>query len=148
MRARLWPTFFLVSLLAVPAAAQPVEGRGHGVDAFAVSVGVWDAYEARHAGGVLTLDLSWDAFLLATDYDMTLYRPGALDDGALTQDEVVARAWTHARTPREEHLALTLPPGDYVVTVEPIHSDGQAYRLDSNAQLRLVALSPGIKFGF
>lgn len=147
MRARPLVLLLLAVLLLPAAGAQPVEGRGYGVDAFYASAGLWHAYGAQHGGGLLTLDLTWGAFLLATDYDMTLYRPDALNDGVLTQDEAIARAWTYSRSPREEQIAVTVPPGEYIVTVEPIQSDGQTYRLDSNAALRSLALTPGVKIG-
>lgn len=138
--------------LAAPlAGAAQASGRAYGADAFYAAAGVWDAYWFDHPGGVAVVDLSWEQGLaLGVDYDLTVYRPGALDDGALLRSEAVGASWTSGWDVRHstERVALDLPPGRYVVSVEPMQAQGQRYTLATNTGwLSLAALAPGVKTG-
>lgn len=137
----------VASLLAVaPAAvAQPVEGRSAGADAFFASAGLWHAYFFDHGGGDALVVLSWSSGLVGADHDLTLFRPGALDDGYLGQDEVVERSWAYGSAVREERIGLDLAPGRYVVSVEPIRAQGESYVLDAGGRLQFAAFVPGVK---
>lgn len=151
MRSFAWGCVLVVLVAAwcaaVPASAQPVQGRGVGVDAFYASAGAWDAFHLQHEGGAASILLSWSrGVLISVDYDLTLYRPGALDDGSLTMDEVVARSWEYRSHPTEERIEVAdLPAGRYVVTVEPIRAQGESYELDANGRLSYAAFAPGVK---
>jgi hypothetical protein len=134
-----------LSPLADAASAQ---GRAYGADAFYASAGVWDVYYFDHLGGHAAVGLTWEQGVIGVDYDLTLYRPGALDDGVLEQSEVVARSWTFGWDVRHdaEAIALDLPGGKYVISVEPIQAQGQRYVLTTNnGWLNLAALAPGVK---
>ncbi len=138
----------IVTLLAPlnGSAAETATGAGYGVDGFVASAGGWHAYYFDHAGGTAIVRLAWDASLLGADYDLTLYQVNALNDGALTQSEVISKSWQYRKDLRQEEIiADGLPAGRYVVTVEPIQSLGEAYRLTVNGGLSFAATTVGTK---
>lgn len=145
MRGWVLPLCAALMMLAPPqVGAATVSQEGYGVGLLGPSVGVWYAYYVSHDGGVATLDLTWESGFPWTDYDMTLYREGALDDNALTQDEVVERSWHFGPQPYER-ISLELAPGVYVLSIEPIQSSGERFTLTASGGLSYAAHTVGLK---
>lgn len=131
---RALPLAALALLAAAPLALADTEaGRGVGAAVFGQSAGLWHRVDVHVPGTgpqAVALALSWGT-LPPADFDLTLWTPGAFDDGRLRQDEALATAWTWS-TRGPESLSVTLPGGTvYPLTVEPIHSAGNAWRLES-----------------
>lgn len=134
----------LVAMLPPLVGAQTVSGNAVGVNGGCVDVGLWDVYWWSTGGGALSLDLTWARLpVLGADYDLMLYRGNALDDGVLTQDELIASAEHHGSGPAHEQLAFaSLPGGLYVVAVVPYQAEGETYSLTAPGQLQHATYGP------
>lgn len=133
-------------LLLLPTAVADTEyGSTVGMNLGYVSPGLWDLYHFDVAGGGVSLVLSWQRGLVVpSDYDLRLYRPGALDDGALVDGEMVAEARTRTFAVHEERMDLGLAAGTYVAAVVPFQTQEETYRLQSSAgQLRYATTAAG-----
>lgn len=137
------PMRFPWALLVLVAAALPLvhantmTGQGFAVGGPMDSAGIWKLYHVNVQGSpvVGSATLTWTRTALTADqFDMTLWKPGADDDGQLTPDEILATSWGYTPTP-ERSLSFTLPPAaeDYVFTVEPTQALGTRFALESNA---------------
>lgn len=143
-------TVTLIALLAlVPlASAQTAQGQAFGLDLGQVKVGDWQAYGWNVGAGARTIDLSWGASTFPipfADYDLRLYRIGSLDDGTLTDDELLANSHQHGG-PTPEHIGYTIPlAGEYVIAVLPWQAQGEVFSLTTSAgSYTFVADAPGI----
>lgn len=126
-------TLPLLLLLAL-APPLPAAGAGSGSEGGVgmnlgyVDVGLWDLWYFDKVDGAswATFHLTWEGSLLGADYDLRLYPPGSLDDGALDEP---ALAWSEARafSPRSEGFSLSLPEGKYVLAVVPYQAQGERY---------------------
>lgn len=124
--------FGLALLFALPLAAADTErGSGIGMNLGFVQPGTWDIYRFITAGGTVQLDLTWAASLFPfADYDLRLYRPGALDDSTLTDNELLAESWNRGGT--FERITIPLAANTYVVAVAPFQAQNEQYLLKSN----------------
>ena len=142
------PTLLLVlfALVAPPlATADTEQGATVGVNLGLIAPGAWDAWWYAHPGGSATLSLSWAASLFpGADYDLHLYQPTALDDGYLSQTELIAKSNTRTFAPHTESLAPTLSAATYVVAVVPFQTQAETYTLSATpGQLQFAGVAVG-----
>ena len=139
----------LVLTLPVAVAGPSEQGATVGLNLGVTSVGVWDAWQFDHVGGTATLGLSWAPSLFpGADYDLHLYTGDALDDNALTQDELIAKSQTRTFAAHVESIVRTLPAGRYYVAVMPWQTQAETYTLTANAgHLNYAAAAPGFCSG-
>lgn len=130
--------FLLASVPTVPAGY----GRGGtvGLNAGFGDAGVWDLWYFDAAGGYTGVSAQWSD--LRSDYDVYLYPPGSLDDGAL-DEQPLAMKETRAFGPTDETMWIDkLPAGRYVVAVVAHQSLGAEYELFANPG-KLTGTYPG-----
>lgn len=126
--------FVPVLLLFLAPAGMAATGGGNGVGAQAgdVSAGAWDIWRVYvTTPGTLSASLSWVASPGGSDYDLTLWKPGADLDNVLAQNEMLKTSWTRSTTTRSEALAYAVAPDPkaYVVTVEAVSAKLETYTL-------------------
>lgn len=141
---RLLAPLALAVTLAFPAAMADTErGSGVGMNLGFVQPGTWDIYHFATSGGAIQLDLTWASSLFPfADYDLRLYRPGALDDNTLTDDELLTHSSNSGGT--FERINAGLAAGTYVVAVAPFQAQNEQYTLRSNVgDLRFAATALG-----
>jgi hypothetical protein len=145
----------LALALVLVAAALPVAGadsesqRAVGMNLGYVQPGTWCVYYYTTAGPS-TLSLTWQQGMFPfADYDLRLYRPNALQDGALEQHELIAESSQHPYAHHSEHLAVDLAPGTYTVAVAPFQAQGETFTLvASPGDLQLATCSMiGYQYG-
>lgn len=144
----LFALFATLLALAPLAAADSRTGSTYGMNGGLVQAGVWDVYTFDKVGGTstATIRLTWDASLFpGADYDLRLYRPGALADGVLRDDELVTAAETRSFSTREEVITRTLADGKYVVAVVPFQAQGERFTLSADpGWLNVAGRAPGV----
>lgn len=126
-----------LAILAPLAGANTMSGQGYGVGGSVDSAGVWEIYHVNVQGVpvVGNATLSWTrAGALSDQFDLTVWKPGADEDGRLSPDEILATSWGFTQQPQRS-IAFVLPPAakDYVFTVEPTQALGTRFSLSSNA---------------
>lgn len=134
------PTVLGVALAILPLLAPTLlagsgQGSTVGVDLGYVQPGLWDMWWFEKAGGTsaATIVLSWEESLFpGADYDLRLYREGALDDRRLSSSELLAASETRTFDPHQERIDATLAPGVYVVVVVPFQTQGEVYTLQAD----------------
>ena len=139
----------LVASAALPAVpADSVDGATVGVNLGYVVPGLWDVYYFASTGAPATLKLTWaPGPLVPADYDLRLYRPGALDDNRLLDDELLAAADYRSFTPHTEIITFSGPAAVYVVAVVPFQTQGEVYTLDATpGDLAFATIAPGAYF--
>lgn len=139
----------LAALLAPFAGADSESGVAPGMNLGVLAPGLWDLYWMTTAGGGETVTLTWTpAPLFFSDHDLRVYRPGALDDGALADSELVAESSNRPFAHHSEGLALGLAPGTYVAAVVPWQTQGETYTLTtSSASLTFATTAIGFQSG-
>lgn len=143
--------FLVLALAALALACPPVavadtgQGGTVGVNLGYVAPGAWDAWWYQHAGGGAAIELSWARSVFpGADYDLHLYKPGALNDGYLAQSELVAKSSTRTFAPHAEALSLDLPAARYVVAVVPFQTQLETYTLSTaGGDLQYAAMAVG-----
>ena len=144
-----------VAILALPAllllaptvgAADSTEGATVGLNLGYESRGLWDLYWWHHPGGSPEASLSWaESLFPGADYDLRLYREGALDDNVLSDAELIAKSQTRKWAPHVETLAEPLPAGLYVLAVVPWQTQAEVYELTASAgDLEFAATAAGV----
>lgn len=141
------------ALAGVAAAGPLVTGGSVGVNGGYASAGVWDLHwfviEKEAGTTAATLNLTWAPSLFpGADYDLRLYREGALEDDVLQDEELLAESSTRSFSVRAERLEVTLAPGQYVVAVVPFQAQRETYTLRSDVgDLQRAAYAPGFCLG-
>lgn len=124
----------LVALVPALSAAS-TSGTGYGAQVFGQSAGKWAHVDAHVPGsGPQTVDLTlaWENDPTPANFDLTVWEEGALEDGALTSDEAIAKAWTW-KFEGPETLSVTLEGGGrYPMTIEPIQATGNTWTLTAD----------------
>lgn len=129
-------TLPLAALLFALLALSPVVPAGYGqggtvgVNFGFGDAGVWELWYFDAQGGHTGVSVQWGD--VRTDYDLYVYPPGSLDDGALDEPPM---AWMEEARfgPDAETLWFTdLPPARYVVAVVAHQSTGATYDLYAN----------------
>lgn len=131
--------------LAPTALSDTEQGATVGVNLGAIAPGLWDAFWYQHPGGGASFSLSWAPSLFpGADYDLHVYKPGALDDGYLAQSELVAKSGTRTFAAHTEAISASLPAARYVVAVVPFQTQGEVYTLSATpGQLQYAAAAVG-----
>lgn len=131
--------------LAPLAVADEERGGTVGLNLGYIAPGLWDAYWYQHPGGGAGLSLSWAPSLFpGADYDLHLYRPDALNDGYLSQSELLAKSNQRTFAAHVESLGLSLSAARYVVAVVPFQTQGEIYTLQSaGGDLQFAAVAAG-----
>lgn len=144
MLGRLLTTIALLGVVPF-AGADSVQGEALGADLGDTSVGEWHVYWLATGGGATTLSLTWVTSVFPfADLDLRLYRPGALDDGALTDDELMADS--SQRGGAHESITHGLAGGQYVVAVVAWQAQNERYTLTSSSgDLEVAASTVGIQ---
>lgn len=122
----------LLLLLAPAVTAGTGGGNGVGAQAGDYSAGMWDIWRVYvTTPGTLSASLSWVASPGGSDYDLTLWAPGADQDNLLAQSEMLKASWTRSATNRQESLSHAVAPNAkaYVVTVEAVSAKLETYTL-------------------
>lgn len=124
----------LLALILAPlplAVADTVQDEGVGLNLALFMPGIWDAFEFATPGGSVTITLDWDepgTFPFA-DYDLRLYRPGALANNELSDNELLAESSQHPYEHQAERLDVVLSAATYVVVVAPFQAQMETYTL-------------------
>ena len=136
---RLAPALLLV-LVAAPTVLAANGGNAVGATAGRFTVGVGDIWHVYvPAAATLHATLTWVDSPGGADYDMTLWSPGADQDGVLAQSEMLASSWTRANEPGESFSYAAAPAGPpYVLTVEAASAKLETYYLDVTGASALV----------
>lgn len=140
--------FVAFCALAPHALADTRTGGAYGMNGGAASVGVWDVYFFDKVGGTstATLALNWTNGLFpGADYDLRLYRPGALDDGVLRDNELITASEQRSFTVRSESITRVLAEGKYVVAIVPFQAQGERFTLSADpGWLNVAGRAPGV----
>lgn len=132
MRSTLLVPLLLALVLLPTAPADTGRGALYGADARVATAGLWDMWFVYvSTTGRLDANLTWADSALHADYDLTLWRAGAADNGILEESEILARSWQVSTAVRRENVSAAVAPSPrpYVLTVEAIQAQGEAYTL-------------------
>ena len=127
--------FLLVALLVPLVGATPVQDRSVGLNLAFTSPGLWDVWAFDAPGGPIAFSLTWQetgVFPFA-DYDLRLYKPGAMSDQQLLDSELLLESSHHPYAHHSEHIDANLAPAQYWVAAVPWQTQGELYTLDASA---------------